>query len=121
MKNINGSIISIVREGSEGNAKECSRNCRGISMNEFPYVLKDAIMNWGAVMKEATGKAWFHPYDELSHLTNIAPQTLRKYCLEYSGDPKFPPVHSLVAICKAISDWSAFDFLASYVKTLKEM
>jgi len=121
MKNNNGCIISIIQEGSEGNAEECSRKSAGISMNEFPYVLKEAILRWGTAMKETTGNDYFRVYDELSHLTNIAPQTLREYCLEYSGDPKFPPVNKLIAICKAISDYSAIRFLNKYVDVLKGM
>lgn len=121
MKNLTYEKLSIVQEGSKGNAEESAKKSTGISMNEFPYLLKEAILNWGMAMKESTGREWFQTFDELSHLTNIAPSTLRKYCLEYSGDPKFPTVNNLITICKVISDWSAFRFLADYVKILKEM
>lgn len=84
-----------------------------MNLIEFHDILHESIIEWA----RKHGRH-FRPYEELSQLVGLAPQTLRKYS-GHSETCAFPPINNLIAICHAIGDWRAYEFLSDYIKQLK--
>lgn len=95
---------------------ETDQKTIGISMNQFPVILKSSIEKWGERMRETTGDKFFCEYEELSNLIELAPSTLYSYTNKHN--PVYPTVQKLVLICTTIKDKTPLDFLQAYSEAL---
>ena len=84
-------------------------------MSELPSILENTILNWQQANRK--NNRYFNGYNELAHLLNVHPMTLRKYTNQFN--PEFPKVNLLVSICNLCGDYTALEFLNDYTKGLK--
>lgn len=84
------------------------------SMNNFPNILETVINDWQQNKRKNERNQFFDAYKEIAYSLNIHPQTVRKYVNTYN--PSFPPVNTLVAMCRIMGDYRPIQYLAETVK-----
>lgn len=83
------------------------------SLTKLPSILHESILNWETEQRKR-GDKFFLGYEELSALLNIHPQTLRKYT--NISQPKYPAVNHLIAMCRIMNDYTAWEYLSGEIK-----
>ena len=92
-----------------------NENKKELNLSELPSILENTILNWQQANRK--NNRYFNGYNELAHLLNVHPMTLRKYTNQFN--PEFPKVNLLVSICNLCGDYTALEFLNDYTKGLK--
>jgi hypothetical protein len=105
-----------VKNNPDRNPLESNNILNGLTMNDFPNILEEAILTWEKNMRRKLNNKFFCGYRELSILVGLAPSTLRSYTDEFT--PKFPTLLSLTQICAVINDLRPIEFYFEYTKSV---